>query len=65
MKVKSSLEFSASSFFQEKDEGLRQEKRVYYNILVGAGNIMLMSIENFVKTFTPPEFSLLNELTFY
>jgi hypothetical protein len=23
---KSSLEFSASSFFQEKDEGLRQER---------------------------------------
>jgi len=26
VKVKRSLEFSASSFFQEKDEGLRQEK---------------------------------------
>jgi hypothetical protein len=26
VKVKKSLEFSASSFFQEKDEGLRQEK---------------------------------------
>jgi hypothetical protein len=51
VKVKSSLDFSASSFYQEKDEGLRQEKRVYHSLLVGAGNIMLIEYGKFSEKF--------------
>jgi hypothetical protein len=49
VKIKSSLDFSASSFYQEKDEGLRQEKRIYHSILVGVGNIMLMECRKLRK----------------
>jgi len=43
VQVKNSLEFSASSFFQEKDEGLRQE-----TISIETGNILKMERLNFL-----------------